>query len=109
MKTSYAAALLAASLLAALGWSAAQPPQPTPAGVVPPGPSSLSGSIGFTVYNNVIYLIREGAAVKVDASTIPSGHMMTLDGRIEPLPPGIRLPDATAPETTEPAPRPGRP
>jgi hypothetical protein len=45
----------------------------------------------------------------VDASTIPSGHMMTLDGRIEPLPPGIRLPDATAPETTEPAPRPGRP
>ncbi|HYF34477.1 MAG TPA: hypothetical protein VD994_04235 [Prosthecobacter sp.] len=88
-------------------WLTAQTPAPQPTGVLPPGPTSLTGSIGITVYNNEIYLVREGAASKIDTTTIPAGHMMTLDGRLEPLPPGVKLPGAQAPDADEAKPRPG--
>jgi hypothetical protein len=106
MKTAIGA--LTAVVLAVLGalqWSAAQSANPVPTGALPPGPTSLTASIGITVYNNTVYLIREGAVTKIDTTSIPAGHMMTLDGRLEPLPPGIKLPGAVAPDA-DPDPRP---
>jgi hypothetical protein len=102
---------LTAVVLAAFGalsWSAPapQPPSPAPTGALPPGPTSLTGAMGITVYNNEVYLVREGAATKIDTNTIPAGHMMTLDGRLEPLPPGIKLPGAPAADADEAKPRP---
>jgi hypothetical protein len=92
------------AVLCLLAWSAAQTPRPLPT-ALPPGPSSLSGSIGFTVYDNVIFLIREGSATRIDPAAIPPGHMMTLDGRLEPLPPGIQLPGFDAAASDAPQPR----
>src|SRR5687768_15930384 len=104
MKTASATCLLAAIVSASLGlvtWAGAQTPAPAPTGTVPPGPTSVTGSIGVTVYNGVVYLIREGAVTKIDAANIPAGHMMTLDGRLEPLPPGVKLPGTALPEAEE--------
>lgn len=105
MKTiPWALATAALAVACLISWAPAQAPAPT--GSLPPGPTSLSGSIGITVYNNIVYLVREGAVSKIDATTIPPGHMMTLDGRLEPLPPGIKLPGAEIPEADENRPRP---
>lgn len=109
-----------------LTWSGAQTPNPanpnppaigggpnpvvpavdSPAGAPPPGATSVNGSIGITIYDNVVYLIREGGATRLDTATIPPGHMMTLDGRLAPLPPGIKLPGAKLPDSVRPEPKP---
>lgn len=85
--------------------SPSAPAAEAPAGAPLPGATSVTGSIGITVYNNIIYLIREGGATRLDPATIP-GHMMTLDGRLAPLPPGIKLPGADLPATVDPRPAP---
>lgn len=95
--------------LSFLTWSVAQtatPANPNPAGAPLPGGTSVAGSIGITIYNDVVYLVREGGATRLDAATIPPGHMMTLDGRLAPLPPGIKLPGADLPATVDPRPAP---
>ncbi|MDZ4286821.1 MAG: hypothetical protein U0984_02620 [Prosthecobacter sp.] len=117
---------VALAALSFLTWSIAQTPNPaspappgapadaspsapaaeTPAGAPPPGATSVTGSIGIAVYNNIVYLIREGGATRLDAAAIPPGHMMTLDGRLAPLPPGIKLPGADLPATVDPRPAP---
>lgn len=71
---------------------------PAPTAVPAPGGTSLDETVGLTLYNNVVYLVRDNGATRLDTTTIPAGHMMTLDGRIVPLPPAVQFPKATAPQ-----------
>lgn len=94
MKTfSYPALATVCAVLSLMAWTNAQNPAPTPlpAGSPPASGTSVVGAIGLTVFNNAIYLVRDSGVIRVDAATIPSGYMLTLDGRILPLPPGINF------------------
>ena len=97
--------VLTAASLAAWGEESQRPHDATaPTGLPSPG-ASVTGSIGITVYNGEVYLIREGGATKLDAATIPPGHMMTLDGRLVPLPPGTKLPGVEISQAEERSPK----
>jgi hypothetical protein len=74
------------------------PAAETPAIAPTPGGTSVAGTVGLTIYNNAIYLVRDTGVTLLDASTIPAGHMMTLDGRVVPLPAGTKFPQAVAPK-----------